>query len=270
VTQNLEMQHLWERRTDQDGGRRAVPGARLLATVWRDVIVQFRNGFYLVSAFFIAIWLGLLSLLPPDVTLDAARIVPAFLLLNLLITTFYFVGALVLLEKAEGTLAGVSVTPLRNVEYLLAKIISLVLLATAESLLILAPVVGLAFAPLPLLAGVMLLGGLYTLLGFIAIVRYDSINEYLLPSVVWVVLLMLPLLDLVDIWPGVWWYAHPVQPALVLIRLAFADAFASNMQLAQQWPRLAYGVVGAFIGCGVSFFWARRVFYRFVTRTAGG
>ena len=109
---------------------------RMVTTLRWDVVLQFRNGFYYVSAFFILIWVGLWSQLPNAHTLDYAVILPGLVVLNLLITTFYFVGALVLLEKAEGTLTGLVVTPLHAGEYLAARVLSLTLLAMLESLLI--------------------------------------------------------------------------------------------------------------------------------------
>jgi fluoroquinolone transport system permease protein len=225
---------------------------RLVATLARDVVVQFRNGFYLVSGFFILIWVSLFSLIPDGVELDAALVVPSFLTLNLVITTFFFVGALVLLEKDEGTLAGLAVTPLRDAEYLWAKLISLVLLAAGESLLIVLPIFGAGFAPAPLLAGTLL----------VAIVRYDSINEYLLPSTLFVMALMLPLVDLLGIWSTPLVYLHPLQPALVLMRAAFGEAPGPGS--------LIYGWLGAPLWFAVSFRWAQRRFARFVVSTTGG
>lgn len=238
------------------------PGSRRLwATAARDVTVQFRNGFYGVSGFFILLWLGVFSLIPGSVTLDAGRIVPAFLLVNLLITTFYFVGALVLLEKSEGTLTGLITTPLRSGEYLWAKLLTLVLLGVVESLLIVVPNFGAAFDWPLLLLGAALLGGIYTLLGFIAIVRYDSINEYLLPSMGMVILLMLPLLGLLGMMPAWPLYVHPLQPPLVLMRAAFGAT--------TEWWAIGYGLFGSLLWLLGSFLWAQRLFYRFVIRTAG-
>ncbi len=183
------------------------------------------------------------------------------MVLNLIITTYYFIGALILLEKGEGTLAGLVVTPLRDTEYLTAKIMSLTFLAMLESILIVVLIYGFNFKPLPLLAGMLLLGGFYTMIGFVTIARYDSINEYLLPSGVVVMLLMLPLIDYFALWESAIFYLHPVQPALVLMRAAFVSV--------EPWE-IAYGVFGSLLWLGLSFAWAHRIFHRFVVRAAGG
>ena len=47
----------------------------------------------------------------------------------MLLATFVFLAGLLLIEKGQGTLEGLIVTPLRSSEYLLAKILSLTVLA---------------------------------------------------------------------------------------------------------------------------------------------
>lgn len=235
---------------------------RLSATVMHDAMLQFRNGFYGVSVFFVLLWLGLFSLIPDSVELNAALIIPAFLLMNLLITTFYFVGALVLLEKSEGTLTGLITTPLRSSEYLWSRLLTLMVLGVVESLLIVVPNFGVQFHWLPLLAGAALLGGIYTLLGFVAIVRYDSINEYLIPSMGFVILLMLPLTALLGMLPAWLFAVHPLMPALVLMQTAFDTAPGGG--------QIVYAVAGSILWFALCFLWAQRLFYRFVIAAAGG
>jgi fluoroquinolone transport system permease protein len=233
---------------------------RLLSTLRWDMVIQYRHGFYFASAFFVVVWVALLSQLPPDSGLDLARLIPALMLLNLIITTFYYMGALVLLEKADGALVGMVVSPLRDYEYLAAKTGSLTLLGLAESLLI---VVAVARSPLNwgfLVGGATLLGCFYTLIGFVAIVGYDSINEYLMPSVPFVILLILPVIDHLGLWQSPLFYLHPVQPMLVLMRGAFAAL--------EPWE-VVYGSVGSLAWLGIALYSAQRRFDHFVVRTAG-
>ena len=65
-------------------------------------------------------------------------ILPVALLGNLVTNGFYFMAAIVLLEKAEHSLEAQLVTPLRAWEYLLARVASLCLLSLAESVAIVA------------------------------------------------------------------------------------------------------------------------------------
>ena len=112
---------------------------RLAATLAADVRVQFRNGFYLATAFVVTCSVVGLRWLPTDV---AALLLPVVVLENIVVNTFYFVSALLLLERGEGTLAAQSVTPLRADEYLASKVLTLTALSLVESLLIAAAVTG--------------------------------------------------------------------------------------------------------------------------------
>jgi hypothetical protein len=51
--------------------------------------------------------------------------VPAILMINLQITTFFFVAGLILLERDEGTLAALAVSPLSASGYLVMRTFSL-------------------------------------------------------------------------------------------------------------------------------------------------
>ncbi|MEM7801158.1 MAG: ABC transporter permease [Chloroflexota bacterium] len=223
---------------------------RLIATLNRELISQMRNGFYIASIFIIMVWIALFQLLPRDSLIDFSLIFPAFIMLNLLMTTFYFVGALVLLEKSEGSLMGLVVTPLRAHDYLSAKIISLVGLAGVETLLVLLFVSHLDLRLFPILAAIISMGSIFTLIGFVVVMPYDSINTYLLPSVLVVLALLLPLLHHFDIWQTPLIYLHPLQPAMSLARFAFMPETQSGAQL-------AYGIGGSLIWMLLIFEWAR-------------
>lgn len=231
---------------------------RFWSTLRWDMILQFRYRFYFVSGFVILIWAALLSQLPSNSRLDL--IIPAFLVANLNITTFYFMAALVLLEKGEGTLTSLVVTPLRDQEYLASKVASLTILAVGENLAVVILIYGLKFELLALLSGMILLCAIYVLLGFIAIARYDSINEFLLPSILFVMVLMLPVVDQVELWQSPVFYIHPVFPPLILMRAGFTDAESTT---------IPYGLLGSLFWIGMIFIWAKRTFHRFVIRTAG-
>jgi fluoroquinolone transport system permease protein len=74
---------------------------RLIATVRCDVTLQLRHGFYYATAFVLIFCVVVASRIP---SLDLSWLLPALLLGNLLLNTFYFIGGLVLLEKSEGAL----------------------------------------------------------------------------------------------------------------------------------------------------------------------
>jgi fluoroquinolone transport system permease protein len=235
---------------------------RLLATLRRDLTLQARYRLYAVSVFIVLFWGVFLNLLPATAQADAAAVVPAFVMVNLILTTFYFVGALVLLERDEGMLAALVTTPLRDLEYVLAKVLTLAALALAETLLVVGLVFGLRFRWGLLLGGTALLGALYVLAGFASVVRHRAINAWLMPSVGVVTLLSLPLLPHFGLAEPALFYWHPAMPALVLLQAGCAAQPAPGVAL-------LYGVLGACAWVGLGFAWARRRFDRFVVRTAG-
>jgi fluoroquinolone transport system permease protein len=226
---------------------------RLLTALRWEVVLQLRNGFYYASIFFVLFWSGLLSQAPNLHLLEQSKVIPGLVVVNLLITNFYFVAALVLLEKGEGVLSGLVVTPLRTSEYLASKVLSLTGLAILETLLVVTPVFGWTGHPWPLLLGMGLLGSFYTLFGLVAVSRYDSINAYLLPSMGAVIFLLLPLIDLAGLWRSPLFLLHPVQPMLVLMQTAFAPATLGQ---------LLYGYGGALLWLAASFWWARRQIWK--------
>ncbi len=231
--------------------------SRILSSLRWETTLQHRHGFYYVSALVVAIMAGLLTQVP-DANLPT--LMPGFFVNALFITTFYFFAALVLLEKGEGTLEGLVVTPLRPSEYLTVKVIALAVLALVENLLILVIGYGLGFNVLWLVLGLLGMAIIYALAGFIAVAHFDSINEFILPSIGVMLLLALPTIDHFGLWRSVIWYVHPVQPGLVLMRAAFSPA--------PVW-QIVYGLAGSIFWCGVAFWWARQVFDRFMVRTAG-
>jgi fluoroquinolone transport system permease protein len=226
--------------------------SRLYATVWCDIRLQIRNGFYYAALFVLFIWLLILTQVPLP---NLGWLLPALVLSNLLINTFYFVAGLVLLEKGERTLQAQVVTPLRSWEYLASKVITLTLLATIENVILVTVIYGSGFALLPLLAGMAAASALLVLAGFVSVARFSSINEYLLPSIGYTSLVGLPVLPYLAGWDSWLLYLHPMQAPLVLMQAAF--------QPIEPW-QAAYGLLYSALWVWLALLWSRRDFQRFV------
>jgi fluoroquinolone transport system permease protein len=226
--------------------------SRLRATLRADVTLQLRNGFYAATGFVAAVWAAILLQSP---AFDWSWLLPPLALGNLLLNTFYFMGALVLLEKGEGTITALVVTPLRIGEYLLSKVATLSTLAMVETLLIVALASGGRFSPAPLLLGVALAGALFCLAGFVAVARHDSINTFLLPSGAYAALLWLPLLAYVAQWRPWPLFLHPLMPPLVLVEGAFRPLAL--------WEAL-YGLGSSALWLALFFVASRRAFRRWL------
>jgi fluoroquinolone transport system permease protein len=242
-------------------------GRRLLSTVWCDIRLQFRNGFYYATAFVTIAYALLISRLNSSrAGFDLAMLFPIFVLDSMVIGTFYFVAGLVLLEKSDGTLEAQVVSPLRPVEYLASKVITLTLLMVAQYLVLTILFAGLSLGMLAFIAGVGLASTMYILTGFISVARYTSISEYLVPSIPYTGFLLLPLATYVlGLGQGTTlltylMYFHPLEAPLKLLQVAFMTV--------DIW-QLAYGVLYSALWIYLLGRLGLRSFARFVVAKAG-
>lgn len=230
---------------------------RLVATIRLDLWLQLKNGFYYAVAFVLVCWFVLLTQLPE---IDWGYLLPPVVFGNLVVVNFYFVAGLVLLEKGEGTLEAQVVAPLADWEHLVSKTVTLAALSLVEQFVIVGSAYGLGFGVGALMAGIVLASVLYTLTGFILVARYDSINEYLFPSVFYVTVLSLPLLHYFEVWDTWLLYLHPFTAPLVLLKAAFGP-----IEL-WQW---AYGVLYSILWATLLLHFDKRVFGRFIIAREG-
>jgi fluoroquinolone transport system permease protein len=230
---------------------------RLLATIHCDVTLQLRQGFYYASAFVLVVCVAVVSRIP---MLNLSWLLPALVLGNLMMNTFYFIGGLVLLEKGEGTLEAQVVTPLRTWEYLASKIGTLTLLGLVENIVIVILLAGFRFGMLPMATSIVLASIIFCLAGVVAVVRYNSINEYLMPSVLYSSLLLAPLLPYMIQWDGWLLYLHPLHATLLLAQAAF--------QPMAYW-QMIYGVLYSMLWVGLMVYFGQRAFRRFIIVGAG-
>lgn len=230
---------------------------RLLSIARWDVSLQFRNGFYYVSAFTAVVMIVLLKQFDG---VDFSYWWPAIITGNLTVNSFYFMAGLVLLEKGEGTLEAQIVTPLRPWEILGSKVITLGLLSLFETLVMIVILQGVNFNWFLLVTGVVLYIAMLSLYGFIIVARYDSISEFLMPSAMWTMGFSLPLLYYFDIWRSWIMFLHPLQGILILLQAAFASVPA--------W-QIVYGFAYSILWTGILMRLSLRAFRRFVATKEG-
>lgn len=143
-------------------------------TVW-DMKFQIKYGFYLLYVILTALYIVVLFALPTAWRNKAAIILifsdPAAMGL-------FFMGAIVLLEKSQRIPCAFAVSPIKAMEYITAKVISLCLISLAVAT-ILASVTGFSHLPLVLM-GTGLSSVIFTLLGIIIATKITSLNQFIL------------------------------------------------------------------------------------------
>jgi fluoroquinolone transport system permease protein len=142
-----------------------------------------------------------------------------------------------------------------------SKTATLTMLAAVESLFIVILTYGTGFRILYLVAGMMFMSVIYTLIGIVLVSRYDSINEYLMPSPLFVAVLQLPWISYFGILDSVLFYVVPTQGPLLLLKGAFAPLSV--------WETV-YAVVYSLVWVVLSYVLAKKSFYRFIIKPKGG
>ena len=169
---------------------------RLIAAMKSDLRFQFKHGFYAVYALISVLYMVILqkipSGLPKDYTL--ALIVfsdPAML-------GFFFIGGIVMLEKQQGILEYLAVTPLSPREYIISKVVTLSLLSICASVVIAVITHYSDVNWLLLTVTILSLSVFFTLYGFLATVGCRSINQYFLKMIPFLLLTSIPCLAVVS------------------------------------------------------------------------
>jgi fluoroquinolone transport system permease protein len=182
---------------------------------------------------------GLLLNVPETARANGAAWVPAILVVNLQITTFFFMAALMLLERDEGTLIAIAVSPFSPGDYLATRTITLTALGAMET----AAVVWIAFGtggswPF-IISATAALGVIYTGLGAAVGSRYASVNALLLPAYVVGPCFSSPPAAL-RLAPRAVLRTHRI--GLTLIRAGYAREPGSSSAPSAHWPGRSHSV----------------------------
>lgn len=152
---------------------------RMKTLLTGDIRFQYKYGFYFVYLFFSIFYIALVYALP-----EAWRETAAILMIlsDPAALGLLFMGAIVLFEKSERTLDSIAVSPVKPIEYVLSKLISIGIISTAVSLVIGLPA-GIAINPVVFIAGVFLCSCLFSSVGLIIACKVTTLNQFILLTV---------------------------------------------------------------------------------------
>lgn len=225
---------------------------RLVRSTLGDMFLQIKYGFYAVYALITVIYIVILKQLPPKFLAIA---LPFIIFSDPSVLGFYFISGLVLLEKGEMTLEYLISTPLRTKEYLYSKMVSLTTLSILSSLAIVIFVYGFKVNFLLLVTGIILTSFFFILIGFVAVSKFPTINEYMMSSIIYITALCIPLIEYFGFYSGSIFYIFPTQASLLLIRGAFEGI--------ELW-QFCYGVTYLVLWIFITYKWAYRLFYKYI------
>jgi len=232
---------------------------RSAAVLKYDLKFQFRHGFYYVYVIVTLSYIAFLNLLPHDLRPPAAVLL---VFTDPCVLGFFFIGGIVLFEKGQGVFQNLFVSPLRLRDYLLSKTLSLSLLSISAAFAIVLFTFGFNFNPLLLFAGVALSSVLFTLIGLTLVVRVETINQYLMASIAYILPLMLPLIEFLGLARSPLFYLLPAKPSLILIE----GAITGGVEVYE----IIYAVLALMVWIALVYIWVYRWFYRYVINRIGG
>ena len=186
---------------------------RLIHAVWADMQFQMKQGFYLVYVIITIMYLIILSFLPPDILSIA---LPLVVFSDPSVLGLFFIGGIILLEKTQGVLMVLVVTPLRATEYILSKVISLALISVLAAFTITLFSIYGSVNWLLLVLSTILTSGLFTMSGIMINAGCNTVNQYMLKTIPYMLLFVLPCFSLIG-FP--FSYLFTVIPSVAALRL---------------------------------------------------
>nr|WP_245864429.1 ABC transporter permease [Paenibacillus donghaensis] len=130
-------------------------------------------------------------------------------------------GGILLLERDQGIFENLFVTPVRTLEYILAKCLSLSCLSLAAASVIHLSTAGWPVSPVQFVLGIVLTSAFFSLLGMAAAVTCRSINGFIVLSQAYSLVFILPVLGYLNAFTTPLYAVLPVQGTLMLLQGAF-------------------------------------------------
>lgn len=212
-----------------------------LALVAHDARLQYRYGIYVAYGFVIGFYVAVLTI--------GRGVLPGWAIALVIYTDpaavgFFFLGALVMLERTEGVRTALATSPATAVQYLIGKTVTLVALALVACAAILA-VHHTAPNPVLLLATIALTSVTFLGIGMPIALNFRTVSGYLIGSSGFLTPIIAPaFLALLDPMPG-WLALWPPVAQLRLILVAMGYATADTVEIAYLLAVVAAGAVGA-------------------------
>jgi fluoroquinolone transport system permease protein len=161
---------------------------RIKALLIGDIRFQFKYGFYLIYLIFSVLYIALLFAFPESWRGKAAILMiftdPAAMGL-------FFMGAIVLFEKSERVLNSIAISPVKPVEYVLSKLLSIGIISTLVGLVI-GFSGGVVYNVFNFTMGVFLCSCLFSAVGLIVACKVTTLNQFVIATLPAEILITVP------------------------------------------------------------------------------
>jgi len=178
---------------------------RTKALLIGDIRFQFKYGFYFLYLIFTIFYISLLYALPAAWRERAAVLMiftdPASMGL-------YFMGAIVLFEKGQRVLDSIAISPVKPLEYVVSKLISIALISTSVGLLI-GCGGGVVLNPFFFVLGVFLGSCLFSAVGLMLAANIATLNQFIVATIPAELIINVPAIAWFLGWKPGWLIAHP-------------------------------------------------------------
>lgn len=212
----------------------------LLAQLVWEFRLQKRYYFWATAMVITFVWLLLLSSLSENVK---TQWMPALIFADLSNIGLLFIAGCLYLERRQGTLYALAITPFPRSRWLLLKLLSLSVLTTLCALAIVV-FSGASANWLVLLPAIVATALMFTLCGILLALPFDDLLNYFLGMALTLTVLSLPLLDYFEVYPHWLYWLLPTQPVLKLLVSGFQPASVTtitvSLLLCAVWVAVLY------------------------------
>lgn len=178
---------------------------RIKALLIGDIRFQFKYGFYFLYLILTILYISLLYALPATWREQAAVLMifsdPAAMGL-------YFMGAIVLFEKGQRVLDSLAISPVKPMEYIVSKLISIALISTAVGLLI-GFGGGIVLNPFFFVLGVFLGSCMFSTVGLMIAADTATLNQFIVATIPAEIIINIPAIAWLFGWKPSWLILHP-------------------------------------------------------------
>lgn len=187
-----------------------------------DYKFQLKQGFYIIYGLLTVMYMVVLSLLPDTYK---QMVLPLLIYSDPAFVGLFFIGGIIMLERLQGVLSYLVVTPLKIREYMLSKLITLTTLAVVASLAITwSADYGGTVNELLMILGVVGSSIFFVLIGVVVSTYCETVNQYIVKMIPAILIFVLPCASLLGTGYHYVWTVFPSVAGLRVLLGAFYPA----------------------------------------------